>query len=183
MENDLNIVDFKVVEKFFRKDRWHIRFSDPFNGSRIMPNANYIWLLGNPSFVDIPAKYVIHHLDGDKVNDDISNLVIMQKHHHVAYHWKQRTIKTESKIRTSCSRIKRSVYVPIREPRIRPHKKGYRIRFSEMIDGESVRTDICVWEGRSIKTLEMAEKVKAVIWKNELVGGTDVDHSNNYAKA
>ena len=54
-----------------------------------MRNAHYVWLKGNPSFLFIPPDYVIHHLDGDPLNNDITNLVIMQKHYHISYHAKK----------------------------------------------------------------------------------------------
>jgi len=77
------------LEKIFRKGRWYIKSS----GKWAAPFANYVWLKGNPSFKEIPAGYVIHHLDNDPLNDDISNLVLMQKHHHAPYHWKHKTIE------------------------------------------------------------------------------------------
>jgi len=79
--------DFTVVERFHRKDRVYVRISDGTN-SLTMPQANYVWLCGNPTFLEIPKGYVVHHLDHDKMNDDISNLVIMYKHHHHAHHLK-----------------------------------------------------------------------------------------------
>ena len=114
------------IEKFFRKDRWYVKILS--NGkSNGMPYANYIWMKGNPAFFDIPKGYVIHHLDGDALNDDISNLVIMQKHHHSAYHWKYKIIQSEVSIDPSVIRHEKQYFFPIREPKIYPHRKGFRI--------------------------------------------------------
>ena len=81
-----------IREKFFKRGRWYVKLESPFNGFSIIPFANYVWLKGNPSFEQIPKGYVIHHLDSDEQNDDISNLVLMQKHHHTAYHFKQKPL-------------------------------------------------------------------------------------------
>lgn len=77
----------KIKETFIRRNRFFVRTTD--NGT--LPRANYVWLKSNPSFKEIPRGYVVHHLDNDQTNDDPSNLVIMYKHHHVAYHLKQKT--------------------------------------------------------------------------------------------
>ena len=84
----------EIVETIFRKDRFYVRV-DFGNGSiRTLPRANFIWLQFNPSFKEIPMGYVIHHLDHDKTNDDASNLALMYKHHHHAYHLKFQNINT-----------------------------------------------------------------------------------------
>lgn len=87
----------KILSKTFLKGRWYLDIETKF-GHRKIPQATYIWLQGNPAFLDIPKGYVIHHLDLDPLNDDISNLALMQRHHHTAYHWKHKTIQPEIRI-------------------------------------------------------------------------------------
>ena len=41
-------------------------------------------------FGDIPKGFVIHHKDGNKLNNDISNLVLMNAKEHAQMHAKQR---------------------------------------------------------------------------------------------
>lgn len=60
--------------------------------------AQYNWLIGNPTFQTIPQGYVIHHLDSDKLNDDVSNLVLMLKSYHLSYHAKTSFPKQEVKL-------------------------------------------------------------------------------------
>jgi len=133
-----------------------------------MPNASYVWLLGNPAFGDIPKGYVIHHLDGDELNDDISNLVLMQKFHHVAYHWKEKKINPTIKIKAEFMKIERSLFFPIHEPRIYQKPNGnYYVQFSEKFGTDRKKKNICSWDGHILKTKEMAEKVKNFIWKEE----------------
>jgi hypothetical protein len=88
------IHDLDVLSKTFRKDRWEVTLK---NGSQriTMANANYIWLLYNPSFEEIPPGYLVHHLDHDPTNDDPSNLALMQRYHHIAYHMKQKKVETK----------------------------------------------------------------------------------------
>lgn len=162
-----SIKECEIKEKFLRKDRWYVKFFPPFNGSSIMPYANYVWLSGNPAFYDIPKGYVIHHLDGDLLNDDISNLVIMQKHHHVAYHWKQKKIETQVIINIDSVDVKRRQYFPVREPRIYPHRKRFRLYVREKINGERKGIWINTWDGKPITSMEMAEQIKNVIWEKE----------------
>jgi len=67
----------------------YTQIKNPEDGkTQSMPLSNYHWLIGNPVFPGIPAGYVIHHLDQDPMNDDISNLALMAKNHHRAYHLK-----------------------------------------------------------------------------------------------
>jgi hypothetical protein len=76
----------KVAEKILRNGRWHVRLETSIRGRKTVPLAWYVWLKGNPGFKDIPDNYVVHHLDHDELNDDISNLVIMSRYHHTAHH-------------------------------------------------------------------------------------------------
>ena len=58
-----NIIDYEITRKFLNQGRWHVAFRISFNGKKRMPHANYVWLLNNQQFADIPPGYVIHHLD------------------------------------------------------------------------------------------------------------------------
>jgi len=46
-----------------------------FNGKLIL-RSHYVWLNHN-NLTKIPKGYVIHHKDGDSLNDEISNLILM----------------------------------------------------------------------------------------------------------
>ena len=45
--------------------------------------ANFIWEINNGA---LPEGYVVHHKDGDKLNDDISNLELMEWGEHTSHH-------------------------------------------------------------------------------------------------
>ena len=76
-----------IGEKIFKKDRWYVR--TVIDGKRAtIPLANATWLESNPSFNGIPKGYVIHHLDHNQLNDDPSNLALVGKNLHRAYHLK-----------------------------------------------------------------------------------------------
>lgn len=156
----MGIKDHKVVEREFIKDRWHVKFDKPYKGKSRMPQANYVWLKGNPSFEDLPKGYVVHHLDHDKLNDDISNLVIMQKHHHTSHHWKNKTIEPEIVIRGDFSTKGRNRYFPETKPRVykRNDRGTYYVTFKETIDGESKYIKVGKYKGRTMKKRWQAEK-------------------------
>ena len=42
-------------------------------------------------FGSIPEGYHVHHVDGDKGNNEIENLALLTEHDHQSEHWKQRT--------------------------------------------------------------------------------------------
>jgi hypothetical protein len=161
----------KIVEKYLVKDRWHVKLDPPYCGQAKFFHAHYVWLLANPAFYDIPLGYEVHHLDGDRQNDDISNLVIMLKTHHAAHHSKQKTPKTKVSIRPGFSRGGSTLHFPYREPCIfrgRTRSDGsetYFVRFWEKVAGRRKAVSIHTWEGRTIIGREMAEKVKNLIWK------------------
>jgi len=83
-----DIKNCKIIKKRLQADRWYVVLKPAFNSKKSMPQAHYNWLVGNPSFGDIPTGYIVHHLDGDKLNDDISNLAIIHRIYHTAYHFK-----------------------------------------------------------------------------------------------
>ena len=85
------------LEKKIQQGRWQISL---INGDKKIwvPNAHFVWLVGNPAFRGIPSDYVIHHLDGDKLNDDISNLALIQKNYHLSYHAKNIPTTTPVKL-------------------------------------------------------------------------------------
>jgi len=166
---EITIKNCKITEKLFRKDRWFVKIDPDYMEAKTMPLAQYNWLLGNPAFKEIPKEYVIHHLDGDAQNDDISNLVLMQKHHHAAYHWKQKTVNpkvTFDRRYWHNGRHTQFHFQPDREPAIRYDKKAKKhyLYFRETLGGESKRRYVSVLNGRKLKTREDAEWAKAQIW-------------------
>lgn len=153
----------EILETFLRKDRFHVRVKSN-DGIRTMPRANFVWLQGNPSFVSIPKGYVVHHLNGDQINDDISNLVIMQKFHHAAHHWKQKTITTKVSVEGSAE-----TYCPVKEPIIDARKSGnFRVGLQELDESGNKRF---VWvshdENGMFRSREQAQSFILRIWKDE----------------
>jgi len=60
------------------------RKSIEFNGKRIQ-NSHYVFcIFHNLSY--IPQEYVIHHKDGNSLNDSIDNLVMMTRKAHLQFH-------------------------------------------------------------------------------------------------
>ncbi|MDX9788923.1 MAG: HNH endonuclease [Desulfobacterales bacterium] len=164
------IGDFKLVEKVFKNGRWFAVLSESLNGTRTIPFANYVWLTGNPCFESIPKGYVIHHLDYDPTNDDITNLVLMQKHHHAAHHWKNKTIKPELNVKIQYDSVNRTGYSPIRKPSIHKRKdvepEWWTVSFRENINGKNERTFVSKdFDGKRFSNREEAEKFVCAIWR------------------
>lgn len=163
-----SIADCVPIEKIFVKDKWFVVLDRAYNGKRKMANANYVWLKCNPAFKEVPKGYVIHHLDWDKTNDDISNLVIMQKYHHVAHHWKQKT--NTPTIRVSESDVSRNSldYFPTKKPAVgkRTDRETYYIAFRERVNGKLKPWKLGSMFGKTLKTREQAEHYSELLWKN-----------------
>lgn len=51
--------------------------------NRWMELSKFIWLKHNK---DIPKGYVLHHIDGDELNDSIENLILMTRREHFIVH-------------------------------------------------------------------------------------------------
>lgn len=61
-----------------------------FSNSAVRPKSMhcYVWSYYNG---EIPKGYDIHHIDGDRYNNDISNLQCIEKHEHRRLHGRQLT--------------------------------------------------------------------------------------------
>jgi len=55
-----------------------------YNGILIL-NAHYVWLK-HTGLNKIPKRYIIHHKDGNSLNDNIENLELMKDKEHKEYH-------------------------------------------------------------------------------------------------
>lgn len=159
-------MDKNIIEKYLKDDRWYVKLQLPLNGKTCMPQATYVWLIGNPIFEDIPQGYVIHHLDHDQLNDDISNLALMQKHHHIAHHFKQKIILPTLKIDPRYFGVERTAYSPISKPVLKVRKPSGRcqVRIRERIGDEIKTTHISSFMGKRFETKEQAQAFVDTIW-------------------
>jgi hypothetical protein len=156
----------KVIEIFFKKGRFHVRVK--INGKvSVISRAKYIWLKYNPSFKDIPKNYIIHHLDRDETNDDPSNLALMEKHQHLAYHLKHKIVKVPINVDFSQPTSKRTEFFPTKKPTIhkRPSGTSYLLFFYENITGKSEKIGLSTYKGQRLRTRKDAEWARDEIWK------------------
>lgn len=165
----MGIESCRLANKIFTNGRWRAKLNKPFDGKSSMPLSHYSWLTSNPSFEHIPKGYVIHHLDFDGTNDDPSNLVLMQRHLHAAYHLKNKKIMPEVTVDyedKSLPPSKRTLFFPITEPRIyqRGDNDRYIVCFVEKISGKKKQITIHSFRGRKFKTKEDAEWAKKLIF-------------------
>jgi hypothetical protein len=153
----------KIKKKFLYRDRWYINLETPVNGQTFLPYSHYVWLLGNPAFESIPKGYLVHHLDGDKHNDDISNLVIMHKHHHMGHHFKSFKLSSEVKFNGEFVNIfGRNASVP----KLWEHKKLSRWEiywFEDGPDGKKKRKRMYSYDNIPFKEEEYAKLIYAKI--------------------
>lgn len=156
----------KVKEMFLRDDRFYVRFDNKNGKQNTMPRANYVWLKHNPAFKEIPKGYVVHHLDLDKTNDDPSNLVIMQKFHHVAYHWKQKVLTPEISLDKDIG----VVYFPTKMPTVQPHGSRFYVQFMQKNEfGKSILTKVWSKDGKPFHLKKDAELCAVEIWNESLI--------------
>jgi hypothetical protein len=153
-----------IVKKMLSRGRWFVTLDRDFYGEKRIPHAQYVWLTGNPSFLAVPKHYVVHHLDHDSMNDDISNLVLMDKHHHMAHHVKQRTVN--SKVDFKYTVLGRRIFVPSRKPTVWHLKKGdqYSVCIHEKVNDIRELTRMTKRGDFKIATKEDAEKVIDEMW-------------------
>ncbi|OPY83178.1 MAG: hypothetical protein A4E71_02933 [Smithella sp. PtaU1.Bin162] len=160
-----NLGQYEISEAFVKKGRLYVRVH--YGDKRVViPRAVYFWLKYNPCFVEVPQGYVIHHLDGDELNDDPSNLALMHKFHHTAYHWKHKRISTTVIIDNNL----RTFYIPTQIPKAQPMNGGkrFRLQFYERNNNGSRNKKINVSvddEGNPFFTKEDAEKHGLKIWE------------------
>lgn len=54
-----------------------------------------IWIA---TYGEIPEGYIVHHIDGNKLNNDIKNLCLMTRSEHMKHHWNG-IVKTRLKVK------------------------------------------------------------------------------------
>lgn len=163
-----NIKQYEVTRKFFNENRWFVVFRMPFNGKKRMPLSNYVWLVENPQFGDLPPGYCIHHLDHDKMNNDISNLALMKKSHHMAYHTKQNNGADSEKIKLrEAVGIGKNLSIPyIRRVGISKKTPLWKFRWQETDpSGNRMTRQITSIRGKPFRTEKDAEKAKKLFMK------------------
>ena len=154
MDFKSNYDAYRITERFVRNNRWFVRLS--LNGTtKTLPLASYNWLKYNPSFLEIPKGYVIHHLDYDSLNDDPSNLALMGKYQHSAHHWKQKNVETIVK-------LDEALGLPIQKPKIyyRKDRNVYYLHCKYRKDGKVFSKHVMNLDGtgKNFKTRKQAEQ-------------------------
>ena len=144
-----------VLEEIFRRNRWYVIVKISEDQQSTIPKAHYVWLKSNPAFIEIPKDYVIHHLNHDELNDDPTNLVLMQRFLHIAYHWKQKIVKPEVKIERTTLK---AVYFDGDPDKIHIYPKGKRWYINWYANSERIR--IFSWDGKGFKAKERAESAR-----------------------
>ena len=69
-----NFKDGKRLKRKFKK----------FRGKSIL-KSHFVWLKHN-NLYKIPKGHIIHHIDGNTLNDDINNLKLMKQSEHKRFH-------------------------------------------------------------------------------------------------
>jgi len=90
MNKDTNYIEcdgmrFRIANTgYYLHDKW-----DNYKRTKILLHR-YIWEKNNGN---IPEGYVVHHIDENKLNNDISNLKLMTISEHHSYHTKGKSYK------------------------------------------------------------------------------------------
>lgn len=162
-----DIRQYEVTRKFLNENRWFVVFRMPFNGKKRMPLSNYVWLVENPQFGDLPPGYCIHHLDHDKMNNDISNLALMKKSHHMAYHTKQNNDKEQERVKLRPPiGIGSELTVPTITQTVVGKSPIWTFRWQETdIGGKRVSRAITRIKDKLLRTEEEAERARNLFMK------------------
>lgn len=107
----------------------------------------------------IPEGYQIHHIDGNKLNNDISNLQLLSAEEHTKHHMtidnpnkgKKRSLETKLKL---SKRQNKTGYFRVSKEYGKQYKKGYRYRYIYLENGK--RKEI-----KSVDIDKLKEKVLA----------------------
>jgi len=146
----------KVLRKILQNGRWYMILEDQKRKKIIMPEAQYNWLLANPSFQEIPKGYIIHHLDHDGLNNDAINLVLMQKYYHIGYHCKSKKIDSEVEL-TDYDFVE--IMPKIKYYRRKDTKSGQE-RWVVYWDIKGKRFYLCSDNGQAISSEQQAQKIQ-----------------------
>ncbi len=166
----------KIEYTIFKKNRFYVRLKPiGIEKGLLYPRAIYVWLKYNPSFKGIPKGYVIHHLDLDPTNDDPSNLVLMHKFHHTAYHSKYKEIITDVLIDNNLDM--QSFLIAPDYPRRRPkaYRRGDRdtwFLYCVMGDGKERHISRLSKRHKMFQTKEEAESAIDKLWPQGWNGTT-----------
>ena len=155
----------RVVGRKIHRHRWRIKLKDKDGKIFNMPQAHFVWLKGNPFFEEIPPGYVIHHLDHDPLNDDISNLALMEKHQHSSHHWKSKNFITPLEIVSTDETIEE--IIPTKKPRIYNCDKNrwyVEFCFRPSKDSNVVSKKVRRLNGNIMKTKDDAETFIKQTW-------------------
>lgn len=101
----------------------------------------------------IPEGYVIHHIDGDKTNNCILNLLMMEARHHNSLHNKGRKIPLDLCKKRSIN-TNSTGYYRVTKDKAKSCKKGFIYLYQYRVDGKFKKI-------RSVDILKLEEKVKS----------------------
>lgn len=156
-----------IQETVLKRGRFYVRVPSSkhfVKSTHLVLRALYVWLKGNPGFEEIPRGYVIHHLDYDPTNDDISNLVLMCRPHHSAHHLKQNRVNNHIVVVDETD-----LFVPKCKPKVYfdKSKQKYFVRIYQIVGSSTIGKpkSITSYLGRPIDTKEMGEMVADDIWE------------------
>lgn len=101
----------------------------------------------------IPEGYVIHHIDGDKTNNCILNLLIVDKEHHSSLHNKGRALPFELCKQRSINNSSTGYY-RVTKDKTKYCKKGFIWLYQYRVNGKFKKI-------RSVDINKLEEKVKS----------------------
>lgn len=120
----------------------------------------YIWMCVNG---DIPEGYQIHHIDGNRQNNSIYNLTLIEENEHLSYHFKgnkyhlgkNHSEETKNKISESKKGFKHSEET---KKKMSESKKGFK---------HSEETKLKIRKSNSIKVIQLSKNDEIVkIWES-----------------
>ena len=115
----------------------------------------------------ILSNYVVHHIDGDKLNNDLSNLELLTNEEHTSLHhkgkdgyWKDKNFSDEHKLNISKS-MNTTGYFRVSKSQCKSCKQGFMWAYI-YLDENGKRKEI---KSVDIKKLEEKIKTKGLEWR------------------
>lgn len=107
----------------------------------------YVWEYYNGK---IPKGYEVHHIDGDRANNDISNLQLLTREEHKKLHAKQLTTEQREWRRTNLNTTARPKAVEWHKSE--EGRKWHEQQVLTRKDNRTERVNICSWCGKEFTT-------------------------------
>ena len=109
----------------------------------------------------IPSNYHVHHIDGNKLNNDLNNLELLTIEEHSSIHHKNKIVSLKSKIKLSKTKNNTCEYYRVTKANDNRYKQGFIYRY-QYVDNNGKHQSI---SSTNLKKLEKKVREKELEWR------------------